>query len=909
KFNEITTNQSPYKNYFEFIIYFLRKIHFYIDTRSFDKKITGKIIIPGPLIIFNLKKNVKGVSIPNKCFYVEGFNDRIGNESSSKKDTKIFPMLNFFKKYAVNFNGFVLSCIYENFSKRLEKRFQGSYYTPETITSYISKFTIEAYLIDKMNLKFNSNFDNLNSIINSNEIMIKKYLIHQMQVLTILDPAVGTGHLLESSINGLLEVYERIRREFIKTAIIEGVEDENDGNLAAQLAILNVENYSFFILHNILSNNIYGVDIDSNVLKIAKARLLLLLIELFNGRPQEFPNVRLNLKEGNALLGYISAKKSRSTKQLNLDSYLLRNNCIIGSKSNGFDAQLPESLDHRFSQEYSIPLPELKKVRTFHWENEFPEIILRGGFNIILANPPYLGESGSKELFRIYAKALPNYYEGKIDLWYLFFQRSLDLMLPNAFSSFITSNYWITASGAQKLRFRICSDTFIVQYINFGENKVFNTAQGVHINLITFKKSRKANNNISCILFDTTYPLGTDLIQKLDEQDTFQIHQKYLIFKNWDTYIHFFSKEIRRIIEQIIKNSTLLKNSGFYVKEGIVTGLNNITRRQIKKYGLPDEWAGFGVFILNKDNPQDVNVIESFSCEEKIHLKNFYKNSDISRYYTSIHTKKSLLYLNRNTVNLDSLPRIKIHIQKFKNILHDSLDNPPYINRPRLQDIFISPKIVTPQRSLKNTFAYNSFDWYAAQDVYYILNDENNKEQLKSLLLILNSKLAYFWLYWMGKRKGNHLELFGEPLSYFPLANYLDDLSPLFSHISEYLLFLHSIKDKQEHIQQLITYFETEIADSLIYELYFSEASQKNSLSENLSRITKQIKFDEWEKFHYREKLGGGLSEDDKFQIDNLESQNTKIIERCYQLLLENKEIRDIISQIKIFDSVKRINF
>lgn len=161
----------------------------------------------------------------------------------------------------------------------------------------------------------------------------------------------------------------------------------------------------------------------------------------------------------------------------------------------------------------------------------------------------------------------------------------------------------------------------------------------------------------------------------------------------------------------------------------------------------------------------------------------------------------------------------------------------------------------------------------------------------------------------MGKRKGNHLELFGEPLSYFPLANYLDDLSPLFSHISEYLLFLHSIKDKQEHIQQLITYFETEIADSLIYELYFSEASQKNSLSENLSRITKQIKFDEWEKFHYREKLGGGLSEDDKFQIDNLESQNTKIIERCYQLLLENKEIRDIISQIKIFDSVKRINF
>ena len=77
----------------------------------------------------------------------------------------------------------------------------------------------------------------------------------------------------------------------------------------------------------------------------------------------------------------------------------------------------------------------------------------------------------------------------------------------------------------------------------------------------------------------------------------------------------------------------------------------------------------------------------------------------------------------------------------------------------------------------------------------------------------------------MGKRKGNHLELFGEPVSHFPLPDHLDDFSPLFSQMSEYLLFLYSIKPKEKRFQQLITYFETEIADSLVYEVYFSKKS------------------------------------------------------------------------------------
>ena len=919
RFKEITTRCSPFRSYFEFIIFFLKKIDLHTKDRGFHDKFAGKIVIPGPVIILSLRNNFRGISIPNKCFYIEEFSDH----STSKKNGDL-PILSFFDNHVVNFDGFIFSEIYEKFITRIDKKTLGTYYTPEAITSYITKTTIESYLFDTVNTKFDSNFKTISSIINSREARIIKYLIFQLQNLKILDPAVGTGHLLESTIKCILEIYEEIWRDPEKFFLLERVGEKKNRKIPAFLEITNENDFRFSVVHDILSNNIYGVDTNLEVLKIAKARLVLLLSEFFNefnNHPQNFPIINLNLKEGNTLLGYITAKREKLTKQLKLNSFLSKYKSSTNLESFGneieelkINDQVKAVLDQRFSQEFSIDLDVLKKVKTFHWISEFPDIFLKGGgFNLILANPPYLGESGSKELFRIYAKALPDYYEGKMDLWYLFLQRSLDLMALNAFSSFITSNYWVTATGAAKLRSRLMLETFIVQYINFGENKVFDKAQGVHINLITFKKARKTNINIRCVLFDNTYPLEIDLIQKLTEQRNFIVNQEKLLF-DWDNYVHFLSKNIRVIIEQIIENSALLKNSGFYVKEGIVTGLNNITRRQIKKYELPEEWAGLGVFILNKNNPQDVFVIKTFSQEEKIHLKKFYKNSDISRYYTSIQTDKSILYLNRNTVNLETLPKIKTHLHKYQEMLQDSLDNPPYINRPRHQDIFTSPKIITPQRRLRNTFAYNSFDWYAAQDVYFILSNENNKEQLKSLLLILNSKLAYFWFFWMGKKKGNQLELFGEPLSFFPISIHLK-IFPLFVKLCEYLIFLHSSSSKEEkRFQKIITYLETQIVDSLIYELYLRGNSQETAfnhptfpLFENLSRKIKRIEFDKWELLHYKEKSGEEMSQDENFQIEILKKHNKEIIEESYSSLHINKHIGDLISQIKTSDSVNTI--
>ena len=90
------------------------------------------------------------------------------------------------------------------------------------------------------------------------------------------------------------------------------------------------------------------------------------------------------------------------------------------------------------------------------------------------------------------------------------------------------------------------------------------------------------------------------------------------------------------------------------------------------------------------------------------------------------------------------------------------------ISYARDEELFDGPKIVSPQRSYQNTFAFNDVPWYASADVYFIC-PKTEKVNLKFLLGVLNSKLMFFWLYWRGKRKGEMLELYQKPLTEIPI--------------------------------------------------------------------------------------------------------------------------------------------
>ena len=138
----------------------------------------------------------------------------------------------------------------------------------------------------------------------------------------------------------------------------------------------------------------------------------------------------------------------------------------------------------------------------------------------------------------------------------------------------------------------------------------------------------------------------------------------------------------------------------------------------------------------------------------------------------------------------------------------------------RDEKTFSGPKIICPQRSYENTFAYNELEWFASADVYFI-TQKDNSINLKYVLALLNSKLYYLWLYHRGKRKGEMLEIFYTPLSEVPIKKIsTNEQGPFISLVDK----IQSITKDEDYLlnctkQAKVRQYERQI-DQMVYKLY-----------------------------------------------------------------------------------------
>ena len=110
-------------------------------------------------------------------------------------------------------------------------------------------------------------------------------------------------------------------------------------------------------------------------------------------------------------------------------------------------------------------------------------------YDLVIGNPPYIKEYTNKEAFE-HVHNSP-YYEGKMDLWYLFACLGLDWLKPESgVLAFIATNNWVTNAGAKKLRAKITVDAQIKQLIDFGDFKVFRDA-GIQTMILIAQRSQK----------------------------------------------------------------------------------------------------------------------------------------------------------------------------------------------------------------------------------------------------------------------------------------------------------------------------------------------------------------------------------------------------------------------------------
>ena len=458
-------------------------------------------------------------------------------------------------------------------------------------------------------------------------------------------------------------------------------------------------------------------------------------------------------------------------------------------------------------QGHEDKVEELKGLRRknikpfFIWKLEFADVFKsKEGFDVVIGNPPYVGEKGNKDIFRPVAKGnLGKYYQGKMDLFYFFFHLALDLGRKNTQNAFITTNYYITALGARKFRADLKERSSIRNLINFNELRIFESALGQHNMITIFSKGRCDEINAKTCITKRKGTANEEILnaivsRKDKETDYFNIDPKSL-YDGKENYIRLsgignFDSPIEKILEKIKTQGDEL-TSICDINNGVHTQADYLSNKKFPDRNDSSAVLGSGIYVLDENFPEDSDYLQMIRQTEEEYLKPFFKNSDVSRYFSNKTTTKKLIYLNKRIHNIDELSNIKSHLKRFEDIIEKASDNAPYLHRPK-NIPWLSSKIICPQRSKTNTFGYNEIPWYASADVYFITAKENSEIELKYILALLNSKLYYQWLYHRGKRKGETLELYQKPLSEIPIKKISPEAQKPFIDVVDQILEITS---------------------------------------------------------------------------------------------------------------------
>lgn len=217
--------------------------------------------------------------------------------------------------------------------------------------------------------------------------------------LRVVDPACGSGVFL-------IMAFDFLKAELVKVnaklAELEGM------GMAGSLLDPDSE---------ILTNNLFGVDVNRESVEIAKLSLWI--------------------------------KTARRGKVLDsLDSNIRVGDSLIEDSSFAYRSQ------------------------GFEWKTAFPEIFANGGFDVVLGNPPYVRQELIRDS-KPYLKRRFEVYSGVADLYAYFFERGIKLLKPGGRLGYISSaSFFKIASGAP-LRDFLRAKTTIETVIDFGGHQIF----------------------------------------------------------------------------------------------------------------------------------------------------------------------------------------------------------------------------------------------------------------------------------------------------------------------------------------------------------------------------------------------------------------------------------------------------
>ncbi|CUS96601.1 Eco57I restriction-modification methylase [Candidatus Chrysopegis kryptomonas] len=259
---------------------------------------------------------------------------------------------------------------------------------------------------------------------------------------------------------------------------------------------LNKSINTYDLKRHCIENSLYGVDIDPGAVEICKLRFWLSLIvdeeDFYNIKP--LPNLDYKVVCGDSLLGLPENifPNDAISRQIEEKKKILFSTTVPADKQ-----KIKREIEELFVQQIKFMQqfnPEIIDI-SFDFRIHFSEIFRepRNGFDILIANPPYVRQERIKHLKPQLQKFFPDFYNSTSDYYTYFYKKSYNILRNRGILCFISSNKWMRAKYGEKLRKLLKEKTKIKELIDFSGYKVFE--QTVDTNIIIFQKEEPERNH------------------------------------------------------------------------------------------------------------------------------------------------------------------------------------------------------------------------------------------------------------------------------------------------------------------------------------------------------------------------------------------------------------------------------
>lgn len=397
------------------------------------------------------------ILLPNNLLQRNGIIDLLNSDAIPAEDYKEVELIGWLYQFYISDKK---DEVFKGFKANKKAR-------PEDIPAATQIFTpkwIVKYMVENTVGKIYLDFDKTSSLKPEMKYLVEnekdtlspraesRGLIHNLEELTLIDPASGSGHILVTGFDLLFKMY-REQGYTAKNAVI-----------------------------SILQNNLYGLDIDDRAMQLARFAVLLKAAEFY-------PEILLTPPSGAGGLHIYSFPESHHFQLDEIQSFLtpegaayvaeLKEALVLLNQGKNIGAALKLELSPEaqafitnqyinWNNQYQAGTLDLLQQDLWNNLKSFLEVLLvmTKKYTAVVANPPYMGQSNMNAELKNYVN--DNYPFSKSDMFAIFIEAMIEMVIPGSRMGCITMESWMFLSSYEKLRNDIIDKYSIVSLAHFG---------------------------------------------------------------------------------------------------------------------------------------------------------------------------------------------------------------------------------------------------------------------------------------------------------------------------------------------------------------------------------------------------------------------------------------------------------